>query len=175
MLNVYYQKAGDLYPQEIYTMNVHSLIHLCQAVRSFGPLWSYSCFGFESMNGHLKRHCHGTRNVLLQLVKNLRFHQTTLDQEYRSQNHDDKIRGKIKLTQLTSEYLEALKNGNFQTHDDFFLVFPRYKLNGVLYQTWKNSKQLRDSSVCKFATSTGKLKLDQFAAYVFAIKFQWQS
>lgn len=78
MLNIFYNKAPDLYPEEFCSMNVHSLIHLAKTASRFGPLWAYSCFGFENMNGHLKKHTHGTTNVLPQLVRNLRFHQTTL-------------------------------------------------------------------------------------------------
>ena len=55
MLKLFYEKITDLYPQQICTMNVNSLIHLTQTVRNWGPLWAYSCFGFESMNGHLKK------------------------------------------------------------------------------------------------------------------------
>ena len=96
MLKVFYEKSIDLYPQEICTMNVHTVIHLVQTVQNFGPLWSYSCFGFESMNGHLKKHCHGTRKVLPQLTRNLRFHQAVLNAEYQSENHEDGVRGRVK-------------------------------------------------------------------------------
>ena len=43
------------------TMNVHLLRHIPQCVRSWGPLWAYSCFALESINGVLKRQFHGTR------------------------------------------------------------------------------------------------------------------
>ena len=36
---------------------------LCHTfVRLLGPLWAYSTFGFEDMNGHITKHCHGNRN-----------------------------------------------------------------------------------------------------------------
>ena len=47
--------------------NVHQLLHLADCVRNLGPLWSYSCFMFESLNGKLKRHCHGTQAPHLQV------------------------------------------------------------------------------------------------------------
>ena len=150
MLAIFYRKAVDLYPQQVCTMNVHSLLHLTQTVKNFGPLWAYSCFGFENMNGHLKKHCHGTRNVLPQLVRNLRFHQSVLDQEHNGQNHEDGFRGRLKRKHLCTEFMQALHDGNFTVTDSVALVFPRYKLNGILYQTWKDSKKLRNSSVCKF-------------------------
>ena len=43
------------------TMNVHPLKHIPDRVRNWGPLWKYSCFPFESCNGHLKRYFHGIR------------------------------------------------------------------------------------------------------------------
>ena len=45
------------------TMNVHMLSHLAQCVRNWGPLWAYSCFPFEGMNGHIKGFFHGTREM----------------------------------------------------------------------------------------------------------------
>lgn len=65
----------NLYPEEVLTYNFHSLLHLCQCVRQWGPLWCYSCFGFENMNGQLRRNIHGTRNVLPQLIHTVRMQQ----------------------------------------------------------------------------------------------------
>lgn len=126
MLKVFCEKIVELYPQEICTMNVHSLIHLVQTVKNLGPLWSYSCFGFESMNGHVKKHCHGTRNVLPQLVRNLRFHQSILDQEYRAENHEDGVRGRVKNKKLCTEFLQALHQGQYLSSSSIFTVFSRY-------------------------------------------------
>ena len=36
------------------TMNVHLLRHLPECLCNLGPLWAYSCFPFESMNGHME-------------------------------------------------------------------------------------------------------------------------
>lgn len=74
-LEEFYKLTPQLYPQAVCTMNFHGLIHLSKFVRTWGPLWSYSCFGFESMNGYLRKHCHGTRNVLPQLIHNIRMQQ----------------------------------------------------------------------------------------------------
>ena len=54
---------------------MHILIHLSQCVRNWGPLWGYSCFGFESMNGHLRKSCHGTGYILPQLIHTVRMRQ----------------------------------------------------------------------------------------------------
>ena len=75
LLSAFYELATQLYPVKIFTMNLHILIHFSKFVRSWGPLWCYSCFGFESMNGHLRKNCHGTKLVLTQLIHNVRMQQ----------------------------------------------------------------------------------------------------
>ena len=49
------------------TMNVHMLKHIPACVVNWGPLWAYSCFHFESVNGHLKAHYHGTQAMNFQV------------------------------------------------------------------------------------------------------------
>ena len=49
------------------TMNVHLLSHLPDCVYQWGPLWAYSCFHFENMNGKLKNLFHGTKNMSKQV------------------------------------------------------------------------------------------------------------
>ena len=49
--------------KEKMTMNVHLLQHLPLCVRQFGPLWSFSCFAFESLNGFLSGCIHGNRYI----------------------------------------------------------------------------------------------------------------
>ncbi len=50
-------------------MNVHLVHHLAHYVRMYGPLWTHSCFSFESLNGKLLRHRHGTHHVSLQVLQ----------------------------------------------------------------------------------------------------------
>ena len=45
------------------TMKVHMLRHIPMCVRNFGPLWVFSCFAYESLNGFLKTMVHGTRYI----------------------------------------------------------------------------------------------------------------
>ena len=37
------------------THNVHLISRLVDCVQSWGPLWAYTCFVFETMNGELKK------------------------------------------------------------------------------------------------------------------------
>ena len=82
LLNEFCQHAGDLYGWFIahfdshlinhvfihigfsgQTMNFHLLRHFAWQVKNWGPLWSYSCFPFESANGQIRKLFHGTRDM----------------------------------------------------------------------------------------------------------------
>ena len=50
-------------------LNVHNLAHICTNVRSWGPLWCYSCFRFEDLNGDCVKAVHGSRDICNQVIK----------------------------------------------------------------------------------------------------------
>lgn len=53
-------------------LNVHNIgCHVAHYARLHGPLWGWSCFAFEDMNGILLRSAHGTGNVSRQLLQTL--------------------------------------------------------------------------------------------------------
>ena len=51
------------------TANVHHLLHMPRVVSDFGPLFGYSCFPFEGLNGHLLKQIKGTQHVALQIIE----------------------------------------------------------------------------------------------------------
>ena len=64
MLKYFYFLLPELYGSTSCTLNAHLLIHLTKYVRLWGPLWTQSCLGFESMNASM---IHSTRKVAEQL------------------------------------------------------------------------------------------------------------
>ena len=65
----------ELYGQDSSTANAHFLTHLPRYVRLWGPLWTHSAFGFESMNGHLQNNIHSRTQVHKQLVFSVEVNQ----------------------------------------------------------------------------------------------------
>ena len=57
-----------MYSERYLTLNMHSLLHLPKCVEELGPLWVYSCFPFEDINGTLLDLFHGTQNVESQIM-----------------------------------------------------------------------------------------------------------
>ncbi|XP_035663834.1 uncharacterized protein LOC118407465 [Branchiostoma floridae] len=70
-LDIFCKRFEDLYGERSQTMNMHLLRHLAHYTRLLGPLWAFSCFGFEGMNGQLRRMLHGTRFIVTQITSTL--------------------------------------------------------------------------------------------------------
>ena len=68
MLNRFCCCFKEIYGERYMSSNVHLLLHLSDTVRELGPLWVYSCFHFEGLNGILKNLIHGTQQVDKQLI-----------------------------------------------------------------------------------------------------------
>lgn len=56
-----------LYGERHMSANLHQLLHLPDVVQDLGPLWVYSCFSFEGMNGELVKLFHGTQHPQIQI------------------------------------------------------------------------------------------------------------
>lgn len=68
-LKKFVNKSPEIYDKFFVTYNVHSLLHICDDVKSYGPLEDYSSFGFESYLGCIKGKIRG-RNLPLQQIHN---------------------------------------------------------------------------------------------------------
>ena len=56
-------------------LNIHNIgCHLVDFVRRWGPLYCWSAFGFEDINGQLVKTTHGTGDVKLQLLRTKELH-----------------------------------------------------------------------------------------------------
>ena len=167
MLNTFFKYVPELYPEKMCSSNVHGLIHLAAFVRRLGPLWAYSCFSFEHMNGYIKKQRHGFKNFLPSLSRSIcsKFSLRSYVNELASSEHErtlqflkkeilntqEGIRGKIFNTVLLNEELDAIHNAGFHTTgtDNVVTTFKSYYLRNTSYRI-KDKKTLRDSSVCEF-------------------------
>ena len=69
MLRNFYKKHQALYGDANCNLNVHNVgAHLVTYVQAWGPLWAWSCFPFEDLNGALLDCIHGTGNQCRQLI-----------------------------------------------------------------------------------------------------------
>ena len=77
LLDEFYEKFAPLYGQSNCGLNIHNIgFHLTDYVRCWGPLYCWSAFGFEDINGQLLNSAHGTGDVTLQLLRMKEIHNT---------------------------------------------------------------------------------------------------
>jgi len=65
---IFLKSFEDLYGIRYETLNFHLLLHLVPCVRLYGPLWTVSCFPFETANGFLVRCISGTNNSMTNML-----------------------------------------------------------------------------------------------------------
>lgn len=71
LLTYFVKHSKTLYGEEFMVYNVHSLVHLAEDVRRFGPLNKVSAFPFESYLGKIKRMLRTPHKPLQQICKRL--------------------------------------------------------------------------------------------------------
>ena len=63
ILKEYVWKFEIMYEKEYMTSNVHQILHLTQVINDFGPLWAFSCFPYEDIDGKLKDLVHSSNSA----------------------------------------------------------------------------------------------------------------
>lgn len=70
MLDRFYQEYSGHYGDGACGLNVHNIgAHLVDFVQGWGPIWAWSCFGFEDANASILNAVHGSGDVTLQILR----------------------------------------------------------------------------------------------------------
>ena len=176
LLNLFCKRFAQLYGDKEMTVNIHGLLHLATTVRELGPLWAYSCFFFEGLNGLLLRHVHGTQGIGLQCVRTFSMIQAfpspdklpavpnepeflmKVVKRFQSGSTKPKILGKVEVScQLQSEELSAIQRAvaeglPLDTDRQCTCRFTRIRMNGITFHSlsWQES-QRRHNCTVKFS------------------------
>lgn len=125
-------------------MNVHLLTHLSECVRKSGPLWAYSMFSFESMNGKLLKLVNGTQDITQQIAEKYCLSKIFNEKYDKIDNNEPKLytKSEIKLTDVEINLLK--ENDAFDENN--FVIFTKLKLNHEIYTTinYKLAKRTAD-------------------------------
>lgn len=68
LLHEFVRECPTLYGLQFCSINVHQILHLPNCVRRLGPLWVYSCFPYEDINGKILKLVHGTTHIDSQIA-----------------------------------------------------------------------------------------------------------
>lgn len=69
MLKKFVEEAESMFSFLVLTSNVHQLVHVCQSVADWAPVWAHSSFVFESANAILLKAVHSAKGVNLQITR----------------------------------------------------------------------------------------------------------
>lgn len=76
MLRDFVSLVPELYDEKECTINCHLLVHVCDSVRKWGPLWAFSAFPFEHKNGYIMGHVHSANRISDQLLFSVQLNST---------------------------------------------------------------------------------------------------
>ena len=58
-----------MYGIQFCTVNIHQLLHYSEYVKNLGPLWAYTCYEYENLNGLFLKQIHGTLRIDTQIAR----------------------------------------------------------------------------------------------------------
>lgn len=188
-LGTFYALIPELYGFQACTANMHSLVHLTRFVKMWGPLWGYSLFGFENMNGHIRKTFHGTKQIVDQLVFSVKAEQSLYFQiqNHTVENHTaaaflssytrhynslPSFEGKCKKVVVPELILDALQKYSGETLNRQRNIASRLRMNSAVFQSnyFTKQTQVTDSSVCSFLTPQNKIGLGRILVFDTMLK-----
>ena len=194
MLLSFYQAAGELYSPNIFTVNMHSLVHTVPLVKLWGPLWGYSMFGFENLNGYLGTTFHGTRIIVYQMTFQIQLAQTLPDKlralaDYESPEtkaYIESVLDKKRMNMMKIDYgcyvVGQLSTHNCSAEEHSALTaigitvpnqsdlnhFQRLMLNGTIYKSQSYSRsKCRNDTICCFRSDEGSISYGSIKGFFF--------
>ncbi|XP_057318048.1 uncharacterized protein LOC130663030 isoform X1 [Microplitis mediator] len=140
LLKLFVRDIGTLYTDEAYSYNVHQLLHLVLCVMRWGPLDASSAFCFENYNNFLANCVHGTKQLGIEMVNNLRLAQAVQNLKKQCELSNDslntagnnKFLNEIKSDDpiIAGEKLFLMSKG---LHVENLTIFQRSEINNEIY------------------------------------------
>jgi len=140
LLVYFVKKFGVLYGKEWISHNVHSLLHICDDYKMFGPLDECSCFPFENHMKTLKKFVRKSHQPLQQAVKRYSEHVTFKPQTVVDNSNQNKI----------FSYKNKHSNGPIMLHN--LKIKSQFKTI-----SFKNTDVKINDSDCYVQTKTGDI------------------
>lgn len=112
------------------TMNVHSLLHLVDCVRNFGPMWTFSMFTFESYNALLKSFVVAPTDVLHQIMVRYLCFKTIEDKQKVEALDSYSLKTEIKYAPLI-HHIAAIKEAGL--NDNEVKYYARLEKNHTVF------------------------------------------
>lgn len=168
LLHLFVRDFQELYGIRHCSINIHMLLHVSGCVKELGPLWAYSCFPYENINGQILRDIHGKSSVASQIT---RMHWETLKLPCRTHALPDgpvkdyclKRHGQLKITERIAQSCYVIGKYMVREADNLLIgqglrtsnvnfrnVKPYYRLlkEECVYVSEKYGRDIRSNSSC---------------------------
>lgn len=154
-------KAEQMYGIKCATFNLHQMLHICESVLNWGPLWTNSTFAFESANYYLLKSIKCSRGVTQQIVRYINLlHSLFVIEDHVMKKVSDEVSdycqyillSKIK-NYIKSENVMYFGDGEIKNLDTLNLLesenskyFEKVTIKGCLYESFKKKKERSNNS-----------------------------
>lgn len=162
-LNTFVKLYQEYYGKACMTMNVHSLLHLAQFVRNFGPLWTFSMLPFEAYNGLLKTFIVAPTDILHQITIRYVCHKTIIfNNESDANLQSSVLKDDINGVTLEPQHMTAIEELGISADDEQCLkYFSRLVKNGITF-TSKLYTRAKSTVDYYISTANGRIGVVQF-------------
>ncbi|XP_011859941.1 PREDICTED: uncharacterized protein LOC105557338 [Vollenhovia emeryi] len=170
LLHRFVREFQILYGIEHCSINLHQLLHLPDCVQMLGPLWAYTCYEYEDLNGKLLKLIHGTCHIDTQIaqsqhqfIKMMRFIELLPDGDVRNFCLRKKKQVKIiepvhehcysvgvykNLNEIPDIVFEAMQHTGILVNDiTVWQLYFRLLKNNKIYEMYKEDLQTQSSVV----------------------------
>lgn len=165
-LDRFVAKFQELYGLEEMTYNVHLTTHIVDCCRDYGPLWSFSLFPFEDINGMLKSFIKGPKEPLIQVANRYLLQVTINNPDHLIKSDAMNFIHRINQVQCTNTKITEEKFTlsthiiNSYNNNRTFFVVSRLKIKNMtfkpIYEGSTNHKhKRREHNNCYFVTKDG--------------------
>lgn len=137
LLQLFVKEISSIYSNRELSYNTHQLLHLGLVVRRWGPLWATSAFAFENQNGLIAKSVHGTRNLKIEIINNVKIAQGATIMKNRLNSRKTNL---VKLIEVLGKNKKMYANSSQQTlliskgiNLTTSLVYDRANIRNVLF------------------------------------------
>lgn len=136
-LNKFVDEFEILYGKSNVTINLHLMRHLATCVRTLGPLWVHSAFGFEANNGVISKSITSKKDILHQLSWKYAM-KNTLKPMKPSDNH---LISEKKVTILDNTEKDLISQSGMNLSSSYLTIYRSVVARGIKFSSLQSKEK----------------------------------
>ena len=147
----------ELYGAAAMTYNIHQLLHLCQSIFDWGPMWSHFGYPFESGNGQIVKTIKAANGVVSQVCRSIEYQKSAekLESHLKITKNSPTIQFCSSMSQKFTA--KSIKLTNIRYFGNLLDTTDKHKLDFQLSENAKSCHRIVKDN-CLFTSSEKKLE-----------------